>query len=52
MIPTGNKAKRLSSDNHTTKTIHQQHIFGILTGEVSGIQTFATMHYIHNINPT
>ena len=25
MVPTGNKAKRLSSVNHTTKTIHHHH---------------------------
>ena len=25
MVPTGNKAKRLSSFNHTTKTINHQH---------------------------
>ena len=25
MIPAGNKAKRLSSVNHTTKTIHHHH---------------------------
>ena len=25
MIPAGNKAKRLSSINHTTKTIHHHH---------------------------
>ena len=25
MIPAGNKAKRLSSVNHTTKTIHDHH---------------------------
>ena len=25
MVPTGNKAKRLSSVNHTTKTIHDHH---------------------------
>ena len=26
MVPAGNKAKRLSSVNHTTKTIHHHHI--------------------------
>ena len=26
MVPTGNEAKRLSSVNHTTKTIHHHHI--------------------------
>ena len=25
MVPAGNKAKRLSSVNHTTKTIHHHH---------------------------
>ena len=25
MVPTGNKAKRLSSVNHITKTIHHHH---------------------------
>ena len=25
MVPAGNKAKHLSSVNHTTKTIHHQH---------------------------
>ena len=25
MVPTGNKAKRLSFVNHTTKTIHHHH---------------------------
>ena len=25
MVPTGNKANRLSSVNHTTKTIHHHH---------------------------
>ena len=26
MVPAGNKAKRLSSVNHTTKTIHHHHL--------------------------
>ena len=26
MVPAGNQAKRLSSVNHTTKTIHPHHI--------------------------
>ena len=29
MVPAGNKAKRLSSANHTTKTIHHHHTIAL-----------------------
>ena len=33
MVPAGNKAKRLSSVNHTTKAIHHHHHLELLTPE-------------------
>ena len=38
MVPAGNKAKRLSSVNHTTKTIHYHH------HKVINIQVFFKLH--------
>ena len=39
MVPAGNKAKRLSSVNHTTKTIHHQFIIN----EIELLSTFPKM---------
>ena len=35
MVPAGNKANRLSSVNHTAKTIHHHHHLILLSGNVS-----------------
>ena len=35
MVPAGNKAKRLSSVNHTTKTIHHHHQKTLTTEKIS-----------------
>ena len=37
MVPAGNKAKRLSSVNHTTITIHHHHHYHQATGEINKI---------------
>ena len=41
MVPAGNKAKRLSLVDHTTKTIHHHQIESYYVFRTSFIQTFA-----------
>ena len=52
MVPAGNKAKRLSSVNHTTKTIHHHHhqgtkFLGIIIGENQKPDEY-TLFFIRN----